>query len=62
MKKRKIKEINFKSSVTIQGVKKQTKMHTFLSLKTLRRCGYDTVLQVNSNKGVALLSRTASKN
>ena len=50
MKERKIREVNSKSSVTIQEVKKQSTTDKFLSSKPSKRCGHDTVMQSN-NKG-----------
>lgn len=50
MKERKIREVNSKSSVTIQEVKKQSTTDKFLSSKPSKRCGHETVMQSN-NKG-----------
>ena len=59
MIKRKIGQVESKSSVTIQGVKKNL---TFLSLQLWKRCGYETLIQSNSESSKEALvdSNTAS--
>ena len=63
MKKRKIGQVNSKSSVTIQGVKKQKKIDKFLSSKLSKKYRHETVIQVNSEGGIGVTvhSGTTSK-
>lgn len=52
MKERKIGQVNSKSSVTIEEVKKQRTIDKFLSSKPSKRCGYETAMQSNSKGGI----------
>ena len=65
MKKRKIGQVNSKSSVTIiQGVKKRKKIDKFVSFKPSKTYGHETVIQTNSEGGkgqVTVHSGTTSK-
>ena len=63
MKKRKIGQVNFKLSVTIQGVTKQKKIDKIVSFKPSKKYGHETVIQINKEggKGVTVHSGTTSK-
>ena len=67
MKKRKIGQVSPKSSVTIQGVKKQKKIEKFVSFKPSKKKkkknGHETVIQISieGDKRVTVHSGTTSK-
>lgn len=63
MKKRKIGQVNAKSSVTIQVVTKHKNIDKFVSFKPSKKYGHETVIQINSEggKGETVHSGTTSK-
>ena len=52
-----------KSTITIQGIKKQKKIDKFVSFKPSKKHGHETVIQINTEggKGVTVHSGTTSK-
>ena len=62
MIKRKIGQVDSKSAVNIQVVKKQKNIGMFLCFKLSKRCGHETLIQSNSesSKEALVHSNTAS--